>query len=69
MMEIWKYFIYLFLQDTLNTENHIDTYPDISNYKNLLSIGGTSKPRPTLFELQVEFMSKHENLLTIFNHY
>ena len=44
---------FFFFKEALNNDTFVDTYPDISNYRNILSIGGSTKPRPTLFELQV----------------
>jgi hypothetical protein len=39
-----------------------DSLPDVDHYRNLLSLNGMPKHRPTLFELQVSiFMYKESN--------
>jgi hypothetical protein len=54
-----------FLKEDLNdsaetgekvSQTPLDTFPDIDNYRNILSLTGEAKSRPTLPELQVKIV-------------
>ena len=63
VIELFIFTLIFLLKEDLNdsaetgervSQTPLDTFPDIDNYRNILSLTGEAKSRPTLPELQVK---------------